>query len=66
MCVCTNQWELFCNTNYQGCKHADGNSMDTRGIEGGITGDYKNCFEKRWITKNDNLMKFEEDNLKFE
>ena len=40
--------------------------MDTRGIDGGITGDYKNYFEKRWITKNDNLMKVEEDNLEFE
>ena len=29
-------------------------------------GDNKNCFEKRWIIKNDNLMKVEEDNLQFE
>ena len=39
--------------------------MDARGMERGIMGDNKNCFEKRWFIKNDNLINVEEDNLKF-
>ena len=40
--------------------------MDARGMETGIMGDNKNCFEKRCFIKNDNLIKFEEHNLKFD
>ena len=40
--------------------------MLTRGMERDITAANKDFFEKHWIIKNDNLMKVEKDNLKFE